>query len=87
MHTRTTLALALSAASLAAHAYTSYANDFIDPKLILDKEFSNITVEAQETIVEWADVLAAMGPWSAYRSSFPSVSVASDADAHLRHRT
>ena len=59
--------LALSAAS--AHAFTNYANDFIDPQIILSKDFSNITVMAQETIVNWADQLAAMGPWSGYCAS------------------
>ena len=42
---------------------TSYANEFVDPNLILAKNLRNTTVEAQKTILEWADELAASGPW------------------------
>lgn len=44
---------------------TSYANDFIDPQYVLSKDFSNTTIEAQDTITSWARVLAAQGPWCA----------------------
>ncbi|KAH9947891.1 chondroitin AC/alginate lyase [Amylocystis lapponica] len=43
---------------------TSYANDFVDPRYVLSRTFSPNTVEAQKTIVLWADQLAAKGPWS-----------------------
>ncbi len=52
--------LALSAPVL---SFTSYANEFVDPDLILAKAFPNTTVEAQKTILEWAEELAAEGPW------------------------
>ncbi len=42
---------------------TSYANDFVDPKYVLAKDFTNFTIEAQDTIVAWAEELAAQGPW------------------------
>ncbi len=45
---------------------TSYANDFIDPKLILGVDLPGVTVDAQETIISWADELAAEGPWCAW---------------------
>ena len=64
---RILLSFVLSTAVLGARAYTSYANDFIDPSIILSKDFSNITIEAQETVIEWADLLASQGPWSTYR--------------------
>ena len=44
---------------------TSYANDFIDPQYALSKDFSNTTIEAQDTILSWARILAAQGPWCA----------------------
>ncbi|KAH9903346.1 chondroitin AC/alginate lyase [Cubamyces lactineus] len=49
---------------LPAHSFTSYANDFVDPTYILGKKFGNTTTEAQATIVQWAQDLAAQGPWS-----------------------
>ena len=42
----------------------AYANDFIDPNDILSKTLGDHTSRARETIVEWARVLAAQGPWS-----------------------
>ena len=62
----------LSAASLLlaqiaqVHSFTSYANDFLDPKKIVGVEFPNITIDAQETILEWASELAAEGPWCTF---------------------
>ena len=61
------IVLALSTAS--AHAFTNYANDFIDPAIILG-DHSNVTVEAQATIIQWAEALAEEGPWSTYSVSF-----------------
>ncbi|KAI1792432.1 chondroitin AC/alginate lyase [Ganoderma leucocontextum] len=51
-------------------SFTSYANEFVDPNLILAKKFPNITIEAQETIFEWAEELAATGPWSVTNKTF-----------------
>ena len=42
----------------------AYANDFIDPNDILAKTYGDHTYRARETIVEWANALAAKGPWS-----------------------
>ncbi len=49
---------------LPVRAVTSYANDFVDPTYVLAKDFSNVTAEAQATIVSWAQSLAREGPWS-----------------------
>lgn len=43
--------------------YKDYDNDFVDPSYILAKNFDPSTAWAQETIVQWADYLAAQGPW------------------------
>ena len=56
-------ALSVLVLSTPVLSFTSYANDFIDPNTILSKDFSNVTAEAQETIMLWADQLAAKGPW------------------------
>ena len=58
---------------LAAHSladdlnigFTSYDNDFIEPSYILGGNWNGTTVVAQESIVQWADWLAAQGPWCA----------------------
>jgi len=42
----------------------AYANDFIDPNDILTKTLGDHTYRARESIVEWANSLAAKGPWS-----------------------
>lgn len=44
-------------------AFISYYNDFIDPSYILGKNWSRTTVVAQQSIIQWADWLAAQGPW------------------------
>ena len=50
----------------------AYANDFIDPDTFLTNPPADYTYHARETIIEWADSLAAEGPWSEYGSSiFP----------------
>ncbi|KAH9851065.1 chondroitin AC/alginate lyase [Lenzites betulinus] len=54
---------------LPVHSLTSYANDFVDPSLILARNFSNVTVEAQATIVQWAQSLASEGPWTVTNKS------------------
>lgn len=48
-------------------SFTSYSNDFADPKYILSKKFPATTVEAQRTILAWADEFASLGPWGAHR--------------------
>ncbi|OBZ76953.1 hypothetical protein A0H81_03400 [Grifola frondosa] len=51
---------------LPVHSFTSYANDFVGPDDVLSKSFNKTTLEAQATIVAWADDLAANGgsPWT-----------------------
>ncbi|KAH8978621.1 chondroitin AC/alginate lyase [Lactarius akahatsu] len=44
--------------------FSSYANDFIEPSYILGKNWNATTAVAQESIIQWADSLAAQGPWS-----------------------
>ena len=44
-------------------AYVSYYNDFIEPGYVLEKNWSRTTVVAQQSIIQWADWLAAQGPW------------------------
>ena len=44
-------------------AYISYYNDFIEPSHILGKNWNRMTVVAQQSIMQWADWLAAQGPW------------------------
>lgn len=63
----TTLALsvvALAPAVLGQIGVTSYANDFVNPDYVLAKNFNTDTAGAQQTIVQWANTLAAQGPWS-----------------------
>ena len=43
--------------------FSPYDNDFIEPSYILGKHWNTTTVVAQESIVQWADWLAAQGPW------------------------
>ena len=45
--------------------FSPYDNDFIEPSYILGKNWNATTVVAQESIVQWADLLAAQGPWCA----------------------
>ncbi|KAL1948381.1 hypothetical protein VTO73DRAFT_12456 [Trametes versicolor] len=54
---------------LSVRAVTSYANDFVDPTYVLAKDFSNITTEAQATIISWATSLASEGPWTVMNKS------------------
>lgn len=63
---------------LAAHSladdlnigFSSYDNDFLEPSYILGKNWNPTTVVAQESIVQWADWLAAQGPWSVTTKPF-----------------
>ena len=49
--------------------FASYDNDFIEPSYILGKKWNDSTVVAQESIVQWADWLAAQGPWCTFMSN------------------
>jgi hypothetical protein len=46
--------------------FSPYDNDFIEPNYILGKHWNATTVVAQESIVQWADWLAAQAPWCTY---------------------
>jgi len=61
---RGTLLLVLGALPTAVHSLTSYANEFVDPDYIVEKQFPPNTVIAQNTIVQWANEYATLGPWS-----------------------
>ncbi|KAI0061088.1 chondroitin AC/alginate lyase [Artomyces pyxidatus] len=57
--------------------FTSYDDDFIDPKYVLAKSFNTNTSVSQQSIVQWADFLNAQGgaPWSVTTSKpFPAPS-------------
>lgn len=41
-----------------------YANDFVDPNVILSGNFGEYTQKAQQTIISWAETFALDGPWS-----------------------
>ena len=60
----TALVLSVLAFAPAALCIVSYDNDFVDPNYILSKSFNTSTAGSQESIVQWADSLAAEGPWS-----------------------
>ncbi|KAG6840396.1 hypothetical protein C0991_006991 [Blastosporella zonata] len=45
-------------------AYSSYANDFVDPNFVVAGKFGNNTLAAQATILQWAEDSATGGPWS-----------------------
>ena len=64
--TSTLSKLSLTVFSLATlgRAYINYANDFIDPNYVLSKNFSAITIPAQQTILAWAEQSTEGGPWS-----------------------
>jgi hypothetical protein len=61
----TTLVISMLAIAPATHGcdYQDYDNDFLDPSYVLAKNFNPSTAAAQKTVVEWADFLAAQGPW------------------------
>jgi hypothetical protein len=60
----TTFFLSVSVLIPAALGIVSYDNDFVDPHYVMSKSFNTSTAGSQQTIVEWADQLAAQGPWS-----------------------
>ncbi|KAI0782105.1 chondroitin AC/alginate lyase [Abortiporus biennis] len=53
----------------AVHSFYSYDNDFIDPQYILSKNWSTSTLQAQQTIIEWANEVSNMGPWTVMNKS------------------
>src|SRR6266404_3745807 len=60
-------------------AFSSYDNDFVEPSYILGKNWNATTTVAQESIVQWADFLAAQGPWCVCISLLSFVVVSDDA--------
>jgi len=51
------------APSIYAIDYKDYDNDLLDPSYILSKKFNPSTAASQQSVIEWADFLAAQGPW------------------------
>lgn len=50
--------------AFAMYSYTDYDNDFLsDPSYILSNNFNVSTAASRQSIIEWADFLAAQGPW------------------------
>ena len=60
----TTFFLSVSVLIPAVLCIVSYDNDFVDPNYVMSKSFNASTAGSQQSIVEWADQLAAQGPWS-----------------------
>jgi hypothetical protein len=78
---RLSIAIALFAVPSLADfnvAHISYYNDFIEPSYILDKNWSKTTVVAQQSIIQWADWLAAQGPWCTRVFPLPLIKSSSD---------
>lgn len=66
MHSIPTLLLvliSLSAFVLSDVPHITYANTFFDPTSIVEKKYNSSTAAAQSSIIQWADELAAEGPW------------------------
>jgi hypothetical protein len=52
--------------------FSTYDNDFVEPSYVLGKNWNKTTIVAQESIIQWADWLAAQGPWCTFMHfSFP----------------
>ncbi|KZP34707.1 chondroitin AC/alginate lyase [Athelia psychrophila] len=49
---------------MASEAYIDFDNDFVNPSYILGKHPNPFPIGAQATVIEYADFLAAQGPWS-----------------------
>ncbi|KAI0301430.1 chondroitin AC/alginate lyase [Russula brevipes] len=62
--------------------FSSYDNDFIPPDYILAKKWNETTVVAQGSIIQWADYLAAQGPWSVTTSK-PFLAPSNDTHDYL----
>ncbi|KIK96751.1 hypothetical protein PAXRUDRAFT_825612 [Paxillus rubicundulus Ve08.2h10] len=45
-------------------AFSSYANDFVNPNYLLARNYPDNTGGAQFSILKWADLLASEGPWT-----------------------
>lgn len=56
-------AAALSVAP-SALAIVNYPIEFAEPKNILERTYNNDTIDAQQSIIKWADMLDTSGPWS-----------------------
>ena len=59
------LSTAAYLAPLANAGYGTLINDFVDPDFLLSDSFDNVTATAQDTIIQWAEMLNAEGPWGA----------------------
>ncbi|KAH7915931.1 chondroitin AC/alginate lyase [Hygrophoropsis aurantiaca] len=49
---------------LTCRAFTSYANEFVNPNYMLARKYPGNTGGAQFSILKWADQLAVQGPWT-----------------------
>ncbi|KAJ7450201.1 chondroitin AC/alginate lyase [Mycena latifolia] len=56
--------LGASRAALAANPFVQYAVDFPDPNTVTAGNFGSRLAGAEATIIQWADDMAAYGPWS-----------------------
>ncbi|KAJ7433979.1 chondroitin AC/alginate lyase [Mycena latifolia] len=56
--------LGASCAALAANPFVQYAVDFPDPNTVTAGNFSSRLAGAEATIIQWAEDMAAYGPWS-----------------------
>lgn len=69
----TTLAISIlsvvPAALCDSPGFSAYANDFVNPNTVLAKNFNTSTAASQQSVVAWADFLAAQGPWSVMNKS------------------
>ncbi|KAJ8461815.1 hypothetical protein ONZ45_g18163 [Pleurotus djamor] len=61
---RFVLALNILTSISSVYAFTSYANDFVDPDYILAGNYGDSSRPARLTIASWARELAAKGPWT-----------------------
>ena len=77
-----TLILFISACLGTSNSYKDYDNDFVDPSYILAKKFDPSTAGAQQSIVEWADFLAAQGPWCEYSTTWDACFVLGELTEH-----
>lgn len=66
-------AAAVLAAAPSALALVNYPIEFTEPKAILDRTYNNVTIDAQQSIIKWADSLDVKGPWGALLHDQPLV--------------
>jgi hypothetical protein len=69
------LLLAFTKSVLSLNAVASYSNVWVNPDYIIARNFPPQTGAAQNTILEWATILAAQGPWSTYSHFFIIISL------------